>query len=88
MEQSKFIKPVDTAILSMTPEGDLDLTTYLTELFKTNKQEQQNKTFWFPIPKNFGNTEYHTPIQTRILKIKGKLNQKKCIISNEICRAI
>ena len=31
-EQSKFIKPVDTAILSMIPEGDPDLVTYMTEL--------------------------------------------------------
>ena len=29
-EQSKFIKPVDMAILSMFPEGDPDLVTYLT----------------------------------------------------------
>ena len=28
-EQSKFIKPVDSAILTITPEGYLDLTTYL-----------------------------------------------------------
>ena len=31
-EQTKFITPVDTAILSMIPEGDPDLTTYLNEL--------------------------------------------------------
>ena len=37
-EQPKFIKPVDTAILSMIPEGDPDLTTYLSELLRTNKQ--------------------------------------------------
>ena len=29
-EQSKFIQPVDMAILSMIPEGDPDLITYLT----------------------------------------------------------
>ena len=28
-EQAKFIKPVDTAFLSMIPEGDPDLNTYL-----------------------------------------------------------
>ena len=28
-EQAKFIKPVDMAILSMNPEGDPDITTYL-----------------------------------------------------------
>ena len=38
-EQSKFIKPVDTAILSMIPEGDPNLVTYLTELLKTNKTD-------------------------------------------------
>ena len=49
-EQSKFIKPVDTAILSMIPEGDPDFITYLTELLTTNKPDQQNNTFWFPTP--------------------------------------
>ena len=44
-EQSKFIKPVDMAILSMIPGGDTDLSTYLTELLRTNKRDQQNNTF-------------------------------------------
>ena len=38
-EQSKFIKPEDTAILSMIPEGDPDLITYLTELLRTKKPD-------------------------------------------------
>ena len=67
-EQSKFIKPVDMAVLSMIPEGDPDLITYLTELLRTNKPDQQTNTFWFPTPENPGNTSEHTPIQTRILK--------------------
>ena len=81
-EQSMFIKPVDMAILSMIPEGEPDLITYLTELLRTNKRDQQTNTFWFPTPKNPGNTEEHTPIQTRILKelydlqLKEKLNPK------------
>ena len=36
-EQPKFIRPVDTAILSMTPESDPDLTPYLKQLLRTNK---------------------------------------------------
>ena len=81
-EQSKFIKPVDMAILSMIPEGDPDLVTYLTELLRTNKTDQQNNAFWFPTPENPGNTEDHTPIQTRILtelrelQRREKLNRK------------
>ena len=39
-EQSKFIKPVDTAILSIIPEGDPHLITYLVELLKMNKPAQ------------------------------------------------
>ena len=50
-EQSKFIKPKETEILSMIPEGDPDLVTYLTELLRTNKPDQQNNIFWFPTPK-------------------------------------
>ena len=81
-EQSKFIKPVDMAILSMIPEGDPDLIIYLTELLRTNKPDQQTNNFWFPTPENPGNAEQHTPIQTRILKelrelqLKEKLNPK------------
>ena len=44
-EQSKFIKSVDTAILSMIPEGDPNLITYLTELLRTNKPDQQKQHF-------------------------------------------
>ena len=81
-EQSKFIKPEDTANLSMIPEGDPDLVTYPTELLRTNKPDQQNNTFCFPTPENPGNTEDHTPIQTRIptelreLQRREKLNPK------------
>ena len=86
-EQSKFIKPVDTVILSMIPEGDPDLLTYLTELLRTNKPDQQSNTFWFPSSGNPGNTEDHTPIQTRILtelremQRREKLNPKDDIDS-------
>ena len=67
-EQSKHIKPVDMAVLSMIPQNDPDLTAYLNELLRTNKPEQQDKAFWFPTPENPGKLEDHTPIQTRILK--------------------
>ena len=67
-EQSKFSRPVDTAILSMNTEGDLDLTTYLIELLRTNAPEKLNVTIWFPTPENLSKNEDHTPIQTRILK--------------------
>ena len=73
-EQSKHIKPVDVAIISMIPQGDPDLTAYLNELLRTNKPEQQDNTFWFPTPENPGKPEDHTPIQTRIL---NKLNELK-----------
>ena len=76
-EQSKFIKPVDMTVLSMIPEGDSDLITYPTELLRKNKPDQQTNTFWFPTPKNPGNTNEHTPIQTRILKELCDLQQKE-----------
>ena len=76
-EQSKFIRPVDTAILSMIPERDPDLTTYLSELLRRNNLEQQSNTFWFPTPENPGKTEDHTPIQTRFFKELRELQQKK-----------
>ena len=76
-EQSKFLKPVDTAILSMIPEGDPDLVTYLTELLRTNEADQQHNTFWFPTPENPGNTEDHTPVQTRILTELRELQRRE-----------
>ena len=76
-EQSKHIKPVDMAILSMIPQSDLDLTAYLNELLRTNKPEQPDKTFWFPTPENPGKPEDHTPIQTRILKELIELKDKE-----------
>ena len=76
-EQSKFIEPVDTPILSMIPEADPDLTFYLIELLRTNKPDQQDNTFWFPTPENPGNTEDHTPVQTRIFKELRQLQHKE-----------
>ena len=76
-EQSKIISPVDTATLSMTPEGDTDLTTYLTELLRANKPDHQHNIFWFPTPEYPGNREDHTPIQTRIPKELHELQQKE-----------
>ena len=73
-EQSKHIKPVDMAILSMIPQGDPDVTAYLNELLRTNEPEQQNNTFWFPAAENPGKPEDHTPIQIRIFK---ELNELK-----------
>ena len=61
----------------MIPERDPDLITYLTELLKTIKPDQQNNTFWFPTPENPGHIEDHTPIQTRFLKELRELQRKE-----------
>ena len=82
-EQSKHIKPVDMAILSMIPKGDSDLTAYLNELLRTNKPEQQNNTFWFPTPENPGKPEDHTPIKTRNLKELNELKNKEKLNEQE-----
>ena len=76
-QQSKHIKPVDMAILSMIPQGDLDRPAYLNELLRTNKSEQQDNMFCFPTPENPGKPEDHTPIQTRILKELNELKDKE-----------
>ena len=65
------------AILSKIPEDDSDLVTYLTELLRTNKQDQQNNTFWFPTLEKPGNTEDHTPIQTPILTELQELQRRE-----------
>ena len=76
-EQSKHIKPVDMAILSMIPQDDPDMTAYLNELLRTNKSEKQDNTFWFPTPENPGKPEEHTPIQARILKELNELKERE-----------
>ena len=76
-EQSKHIKAVDMAILSMIPQGDPDLTAYQNEVLRMNKPEQQDNTFWFPTPENPGKPKDHTPIQTRILKELNELKDKE-----------
>ena len=76
-EQFKHIKPVDMAILSMIPQGDLDLTAHINELLRTNKPEQQDNTFSFPTPESPGKPEDHTPIQTRILNELNELKDKE-----------
>ena len=61
----------------MIPHSDPDLTAYLNELLGTNKPEHQNNTFWLPTLEKPGNSEDHTPIQTRILKELIELKEKK-----------
>ena len=43
-EQSKHIKPVDMAILSMIPQDDPDLTAYLNELLRTKTNQSSGRT--------------------------------------------
>ena len=63
LEQPKYIKPLDMVILNMIPEGDPDLTAYLTELLRTNNPGRLNNT-WFPAPEYPDKPEDHTPMQT------------------------
>ena len=51
-EQTKFIKPVDAAIITMIRKSDPDLTTYLDELLRRDKPKQQSNTFSFLTPEN------------------------------------
>ena len=76
-EKSKHIKPVDTAILSMIPQDDPYLTTYLNELLRTSKAEQQDNTFWFPTPEKPEKPEDHTLIQKRTLNELNELKDKE-----------
>ena len=72
------------ATLSMIPQGDPDLTAYLNDFLRTNKPEQQNNTLWFPTPAKPRKSEYHTPIQTGILKKLIELTEKEKLNPQEI----
>ena len=76
-KQSKRNKPVHMAILSMSPQGDPDLTAYLNELLRKNKPEQQSNTFCFPTPEKPGKPEDDTPIQIKSLKELIELKKGK-----------
>ena len=82
-EQSKHIKPVDMAILSMIPQDDPDLNAYLNEHLTTSTPEQHDNTFWFSTPENLGKPEYHTPMQTRSLKELKELKDKEKLSPQE-----
>ena len=71
------IEPVDTAILSMIPESDPDLTTYLNKILRTKEPEQQGNNFCFPTPKISGKIEDHTPVKTLTLKKLYELKEKE-----------
>ena len=76
-EQSKYIKPVDWAILSLIPQGDPDLPAYLNELLRTNKLEQQKTLSGSRHLKILQNREGHIPIQTGVLKKLFELKEKE-----------
>ena len=86
-EESRYIKPVDMAILTMIPQDDPDLTAYLNELLRTSKPEQEESTFWFPSPKKPGKLEDHTPIQTRLLNELNELKDKEKLNPQESTEA-
>ena len=68
---------MDMASLSMIPQDDPDLTAYINEILRTNKQEQQSNTFWFPTPENPAKSEDHTPTQTKNLEKLNELKDKE-----------
>ena len=78
-EQSKIIRPVDTAILSMIPEGDLYLTTSLSKLLRTNQPEQQNSTSWFPTRKSWLSSTSYPNTDTKPLRTAWIAREKNWI---------
>ena len=76
-EQSKFNKPVDTTIPSMTHGCDPLLTTLLNELLRTVEPEQESNTFWFSPTENLNKNEGHTPMQARTLIELNELKEKE-----------
>ena len=74
-KQSNLNRPADTAVRKMITEVDPYITTYLNDLLRTNRPEQQNNEFWFPAPEKPGKNDDHTLIQTRILKKTTGINE-------------
>ena len=82
-QQSKFNKPLGTAIPSMIPEDACDLTKYQNELLTKNKLEQPSNTICIPTLEKHGKTEDPFPIQTHILKKVHELKAKQKLIPGD-----
>ena len=82
-QQSKHIKSVDMAILSMIPQGDVKLTAYLNEVLRTKKPEQENDTSWFATPESPGKSEDHIPKQAQIPEELIELKEKEKLSPQE-----
>ena len=75
-EQTKHIRPVNpTSVRHLLNYNHDDAIHYINSLLKTSKDNEVNKTYWFPTPQNPGNEKEHTPIQTRILNELRELEQ-------------
>ena len=66
-EETKMIRPVDTAAFNLLSEQDA-IVTYINALLQVERPEDSEEKFWFPTPENPGNEQEHSPIQKRILK--------------------
>ena len=76
LEQTKHIRPVSpTSVRHLLNNSHDDAIHYINRLLKTSKDNEANKTYWFPTPQNPGNEKEHTPIQTRILQELRELEQ-------------
>ena len=75
-EQTKHIRPVNpTSVRHVLNNSHDDAIPYINSLLKTSKNDELNKTYWFPTPQNPGNEKEHTPVQTRILNEIRELKQ-------------
>ena len=75
-ELAKHIRPVNpTSVRHLLNNSHDDAIYYINSLLKTSKNDEVNKTYWFPTPQNPGNEKEHTPIQTRILNELREMEQ-------------
>ena len=68
-EEAKELKSLNTAALEVLTEDDSeDAIVYINELLNTSDKPSNSQNFWFPTPDDTGDSNTHTPIQSRILR--------------------
>ena len=76
-EQTKHIRPVNpTSVKHLLNQYHDDAIHYINSLLETSKNDEVDKTYWFPTSQNPDNEEEHTPIETRILNELEQLEQQ------------
>ena len=83
-EQMKYVKPIDPVTTWHLSQDDPENAAYFaSSLIKSPKTGDDSENYWFPTPEEPGDPQTHTPIQQRILKKLGNLQELEKLNSQD-----